>query len=301
MSSTEHSRDPMGRRKINPVTAEEEELITALGADPVNGLSVKEAERRLAKSTAKPLFTNPPRSFRECLLQNLREPAFWMLLALSLMALVFDRILLGGFCALLTAGNAIFCALLLYRAERIESTMAVYDQPLCRVLRGRRILRLSADRLVTGDIILLYPGDIVPADCRLLRAHGLTVLERELDASSAASIRLSKSTDTPPTASGSLRVSPSNMVFAGGIVEEGDGLALVVAVGSATHLGGMKGSLPSEKRSLAPDSFRKVARVLSLLNLGFLKALIALHQFPLLQLQPLTYLVYHLLQIVHKQ
>ena len=269
MPSPEHTPDRKVNR-INPATATAEELIRHLATDPATGLSPKEAERRLTKSTAKPLFSAPARTYADCLRQVIREPAFWMLLAVSLISLFFDRLLLGAVCTLLTGGNLLLCAYFLYRAEATEAAMAVYDSPLCRVLRGGRILRLPADRLVPGDILLLCPGDIVPADCRLLRSEGLVVQERELDATtpSPRSHRLTKRADAPPPAAGDFRVSPPNMVFAGGMVEEGEALALAVAVGSKTHLGGLTGHIPSPNRATVPASFKKAARILSTVNLG---------------------------------
>ena len=278
MPSPDTTYTDMPRNRQDPSSVPLEELIARLGTDPAKGLSPKEAESRRAKSTAGSLFVKPPRRFTDCLKQIAREPAFWMLLAVAVIALFFDRILLGAVCALLTVGNALLCAAMLRRTDRTEAAMAAYDAPLCRVLRSRRILRLSADALVAGDVILLYPGDIVPADCRLLRADGLTVLERELDASDPARppLRLKKqAVDTRSGGDGS-RVSPVNMVYAGGIVEEGSALAVAVAVGSRTHLGGLTGGLPSVHRGRIPSEFQKAARALSAFNLGLFCLLVPL-------------------------
>lgn len=278
MPSPDATYTDMPRNRQDPAAVPVEELIARLGTDPAKGLSAKEAESRRAKSTAGSLFVKPPRRFADCLKQIAREPAFWMLLAVSVIALFFDRILLGAVCALLTVGNAMLCAAMLYRTDRTETAMAAYDAPLCRVLRSRRILRLSADALVAGDVILLYPGDIVPADCRLLRADGLTVLERELDASDSARspLRLKKqAVDTRDGGDGS-RVSPVNMVYAGGVVEEGSALAVAVAVGNRTHLGGLTGGLSSVHRGRTPSAFQKAARALSVFNLGLFCLLVPL-------------------------
>ena len=74
------------RRRIDPATATVEELLSYLAVDPAVGLSPKEAERRLEKSTAKPLFGTPPRTFGSCLGQTLREPALWLLLAVGIIS-----------------------------------------------------------------------------------------------------------------------------------------------------------------------------------------------------------------------
>ena len=265
-------------RRIDPSATSAAELVSSLGVDPAQGLSPKEAERRLSVSAARSLFVKPPKSLADCLKQVFKEPALWMLLAVALIALFFDRVLLGSVCVLLTLGHAVLCGILAVRTQRMETAMAAYDAPLCRVLRGGRVLRVSADGLVRGDILLLYPWDIVPADCRLLRATELTVLERELDAADAAKPPrlLSKRAADGISGGGDLRVSPENMVYAGGIVESGSCLAVVTAVGSDTHLGGMIGVIPSVHRDKTPDVFRKVSRVLSAVNLGLFCLLVPL-------------------------
>lgn len=270
-TSTEPTRDRKVRRRINPATASPEELLAYLATDPAAGLSPKEAERRLSASEAKPLYRAPVRSRKECVKTVSREPALWLLLAVSVVSLFFDRVLLGLACLLLAGGNSVLSAFLLRRASVTDAAMAAYDAPLCRVLRGRRICRMGASELVRGDIILFYPGDMIPADCRLLRTDGFTVSEREIDADpSRPSHRLEKDAAAIPDAAGSFRLSPVNMVFAGGVCEEGFAIAAVVAVGSETHVGGLTGGLDSPRAGKRPTLFRKAARALSLYNLALL-------------------------------
>ncbi|MBQ4112475.1 MAG: hypothetical protein IJD38_06740 [Clostridia bacterium] len=278
MSSSRSTYDSTSHRRTAPATASAEELIARLGVDPATGLSPKEAERRLSASSARSLFVKPPVGLFECLKQITKEPALWMLLAVSVISLFFHRFFLGAACALLTVGNAVLCGFLRLRTDRMEAAMAAYDAPLCRVLRGGRVLRVGGDGLVKGDILLLYPGDIVPADCRLLRATNLVVLERELDAADAARPprRLSKNASDKVGDGGDYRVSPGNMVYAGGIVEEGSAVALVLAVGSETHLGGLIGTLPSSHRGRKPAVFGKAFRALSTVNLGLFCLLVPL-------------------------
>ena len=252
-----------------PHTSPVSELLSRLKTDPSSGLSPTEAAHRLEGSTAAPLFRKKPRRYAECVGQTIREPALWLMIAVAIISLFFSRVLLGIFCLLLTLGNTALCAYFLYRSDRTEAAMLAYDTPLCRVLRGRRVLRISADGLVKGDIILLYEGDVVPADCRLLRTDGFAVLERELDASDPhrAPVRLEKDADAIPEASDGLRLSPVNMVFAGGMVASGNALAVVVAVGSETHLGGLIGHIPSSHQGRSAGYFKKTAKVLSIYNL----------------------------------
>ena len=73
---------------------------------------------------------------------------------------------------------------------------------------------------------------IIAADCRLLRTDGFAVTERELDAKNVSRppVRLSKDADAQPDPSEVRRLSPVNMVYAGGMVESGTALAVAVNV-----------------------------------------------------------------------
>ncbi|MBQ3508350.1 MAG: hypothetical protein IJA91_07360, partial [Clostridia bacterium] len=273
MPSPEQERTQRVRRPIHPATVTVDALLAHLATDPVAGLSPKEAARRLAASEALPLFRKQPAGYATCLKRVIREPALWLMLAVAIISLFFERIALSVFCLLLTAGHAALCAYFLYRSARTDAAMqAAYDTPLCRVLRGGRILRMSAEGLVKGDILLLAAGDIIPADCRLIRSEDFSVAERELDASDLRRPpeHLQKDAAAIPTDTKSLRISPVNMVFAGGMAESGTALAVVVAVGSETHLGGLIDHIPSAHQNRTVNYFKGARRVLSVYNLCLL-------------------------------
>lgn len=279
MPSPEQERARQERRTSNPATEPIDGVVSRLAADPVAGLSPKEAARRLAASEARPLFRKQSAGYATCLKRVIREPALWLMLAVALISLFFERVALGVFCLLLTAGNTALSAYFYRAAEKTDTAMqAAYDTPLCRVLRGGRILRISADGLVKGDIILLRAGDIVPADCRLLRADGFVVTEREMDASNTRGepVRLEKIAEAFPQSTAEYRTSPINMAFAGGMVEEGSATALVTAVGSETHLGGFLGYVPSPHQGKTVGYLGSASRVLSVYNLCLLFLVIPL-------------------------
>ncbi len=269
MPSPEQNRDRKVRRKINPATAPTEELLTHLATDPSSGLTQKEAERRLAASAAKPLYRTPARRYPDCLKRVIREPALWLLLSVAVISLFFDRVALGLVCLILAGGNTALSAFFLWRSDRTDAALAAYDAPVCRVLRGRRIQRVSASDIVRGDILIFRAGDLIPADCRLLRADGFAVTEREISgAHDRPAVLLEKDAGAIPETAGNYRYSPANMVFAGGVCESGFAIAVAVAVGSETHVGGLTGGLDSPHAGKMPALFKKAARYLSLYNLG---------------------------------
>ncbi len=252
---------------FDPAAASIEETLAKLSADQVNGLSLKEAERRRAASLASPLYANAAPRPRALLARAFREPVLWLQLAVSVIVLCFDRVFLGLVCLALAGGHAALSAWLGIRGARIDAAMQASDAPLCRVLRGRRIIRVGVAGIVKGDILLFYPGDMIPADCRLLRTHGFSVSEQALAAGEERQTRiLQKDADAVPDAAVS-HYSPVNMVYAGGVVEAGSALAVVTAVGSETHLGALIGTVRPAHAGRVPTPAKTAAKRLSLYNL----------------------------------
>lgn len=94
---------------------------------------------------------------------------------------------------------------------------------------GERVI--SADDLVKGDLVALAPGDVVPADCRLVDAEGL-----EVDESSLTGESLPVAKDPAPVVAPSIAARTS-MVYEGTTVAAGQASAIVVAVGDETEAG----------------------------------------------------------------
>ncbi len=298
MSTTSNDASATKKRKINPATCTCDELLTHLSTDPGTGLSVKEAERRRDRSLTPSLFERNTRTNQDRLWAVVRDVSLWLLMVVSVLALFFDRIALGVVCLVLTVGHGVICILLSRRADRVDAAMQATDVPLARVLRSRRVRRMEADSLVPGDILLLHPGDMVPADARLLRTEDFVVSERPLVARQndrpTAPERLCKNADTRPESGAIRRHSPENMVFAGGVVEAGFAVAVVVAVGRNTHLGGLIGEVPSAHPSRMPTVLERVKRPLSIINLCLIALIIPLTVVGILTLRDR----YELLDIV---
>ncbi|MEO1160898.1 MAG: HAD-IC family P-type ATPase, partial [Pseudomonadota bacterium] len=100
------------------------------------------------------------------------------------------------------------------------------------VLRDGRRKSVEGHLLVPGDVVLLEAGDKVPADVRLLEAHGLQIQEAIL---TGESVPVEK--HTRAVASGAMLGDRSCMAFNGTLVTSGFGKAVVVATGANTEIG----------------------------------------------------------------
>jgi Mg2+-importing ATPase len=119
-----------------------------------------------------------------------------------------------------------------YQSARALSLLKKFIQPNAKVRRGGRELLIPTRELVTGDLLLLKPGDLLAADVRLLETHELTIDESILTGESVA---VQKQSDAIAAADAITKA--SNLAFTGTTVLRGTGLGLVIATGSRTELG----------------------------------------------------------------
>ena len=136
-----------------------------------------------------------------------------------------DAAMVGGVMGL----NAVVGGVQRYLTER-----AIRD--LSRTSRRRAVVRrngvreeVEAGSLVHGDVLELHPGDVVPADCRIIEAISL-----EVDASSLTGESLPVRKTTDPSFSSTVS-DRSSMLYEGTSIAAGRATALVVAVGDETE------------------------------------------------------------------
>lgn len=118
------------------------------------------------------------------------------------------------------------------KAEQALAAVRRMLSPRASVLRGGHRIGIAAEGLVPGDIVLLEPGDRVPADLRILSARGLAVQEAVLTGESMASPKA-----PAPVPVDAALGDRASMAYSGTVVAAGHGRGVVVATGAATELG----------------------------------------------------------------
>ncbi len=269
--------EPRGRARPDAARASLRELAAHLGTDLKNGLSPKKAQKRLESREDRSLFEAPTPKLWPCVKSALAEPVMWLILVVCVVAMFFNRVEIGLFSAALLLLHGGLCVYLKYRSLRLHNQLQAYDIPLTRVIRNGRLLRVRGDRVVPGDVILLRRGDVIPADARLITSKGLTILEKTLNGDEKAreSLLLPKDAKSMPETF-PRRHSPEHMVYAGGVVKKGQGRALVIAVASKTHLGGLVERIPESRPYVLPPYLEKLKKSLSVVNLVLAVAVLPL-------------------------
>ncbi|MDZ4730755.1 MAG: cation-transporting P-type ATPase [Xanthomonadales bacterium] len=133
------------------------------------------------------------------------------------------------------------------RAEQAMLAIRGMLAPRSAVLRDGRRTSVDAADLVPGDIVLVEPGDRVPADLRLLEARGLSAEEAILTGESVPVYK-----GTVPVDAGVALGDRSSLMFSGTLVAAGTGRGVVVATGAKTQIGRISGMLASVETLSTP-------------------------------------------------
>ena len=141
-----------------------------------------------------------------------------------------------------------------YRSEKAVDALKRMAAPTAIVLRNGKQERIPANQLVPGDIILLYTGDKVPADARILEAFNLKLDEAALTGESAP---VEKNADPVPEET--QLNDRHNMVFTGTIVVYGRAKAVATSTGMATEFGKIAQMVQSAPQEQTPLEKRMAA------------------------------------------
>jgi Ca2+-transporting ATPase len=238
------------------------EATAALGVDPLRGLDGDEAGRRLAQNGPNALERAPRTPVWRRIRGLVVEPMAVTLMAAAALSAVVSRELRTPVVILaVVAFNAVVNLVQERRAQ--DSLEALRDMTVTRanVRRDARVLRVDAEDLVVGDVVLLEAGDVVPADGRLLEVVGLEVQEAALTGESGPSPKTVRTVSDVTAAV----VDRSDVVFMSTEVTRGRGVVLVTGTGMGTEIGRLAGLLDTTRRGTTPLQ-RQMARLAATLS-----------------------------------
>ncbi|MGW4795073.1 HAD-IC family P-type ATPase, partial [Nonomuraea sp. NPDC004297] len=198
------------------------------------GLTEAQAESRLLAHGDNVVPLRRPLSWPRRLARSLRDPFTMVLLALGAVSALITSWGTVGVIVLLVAVSCLLRSNGEHRADRsmaalrelVTSTVTVRRRP--EESAEPREREIPVDELVPGDVIKLGPGDLVPADVRLLRSSGLTVHQAPLTGESAP----------VPKQAHDLPDGEDHLLWQGSSVASGTAVAVVTATGADTLFAG---------------------------------------------------------------
>src|SRR3954454_17844138 len=168
-----------------------------------------------------------------------------------------------------------------YRGERALEALRDASGPTARVRRDAAVAIVPGTGLVAGDMVLLQGGDIVPADIRVTRADRLL-----LDRSALTGESIPEPARSTADAADTPLASRRAIAYSGTAVVGGRGEGVVTAIGGATEVGRIAGSLASKERRRSPlqrelDRLVRILLVVAVFLIAFTTGMRFLRGHPL--------------------
>ncbi|KGJ03931.1 carbonate dehydratase [Paracoccus halophilus] len=240
-----------------------EECLAALDSR-AGGLEPAEAAERLERYGPNRLPEGQRRGPLRRFLAQFNNVLIYVLLAAAAVTAGLQYWVDTGVILAVVLANAVIGFLQEGRAEAAMGAIRNMLALRAAVIRGGQRLSLEGAALVPGDIVLLEPGDRVPADLRLIAANGLSVQEAAL---TGESVPVAK--DVAPAPRDAALGDRHSMAYSGTLVTQGTARGLVVATGTATEIGRIGQLLSGVEKLVTPliEQMNRFASWLSLLIL----------------------------------
>jgi magnesium-transporting ATPase (P-type) len=232
--------------------AQDSDAVIAALNSRMQGLSHEEAAKRLERDGANRLPEARGKPLWQRFLSQFHNVLIYVLLAAGLMTALLQHWIDAAVIVAVVLINAVIGFVQEGKAEHALRAIRKMLSQNASVLREGRQQSIPAEALVAGDIVLLQPGDKVPADLRLLKVKGLQIQESVL---TGESIAVEK--NTSPVIAEAIIGDRLNMAYSGTLVTHGQGLGVVVATGSDTEIGHIS-TLVSETETLTTPLLRQM-------------------------------------------
>ncbi|MGZ8237838.1 MAG: HAD-IC family P-type ATPase [Methylobacter sp.] len=252
-------------------TQSAEEALSALASDASTGLSLAAAADRLRLYGANRLTEKPPRPAVHLLLAQFKSLLILVLIVAAVLAATIGDLTDGAVILVVVIINALLGFYQEYQAEKSLTALKNMLALQAKVRREGHNIQLPADQLVPGDIVILEPGDKIPADGRIISCHTLEVDESALTGESLPVTKQNQalSQATMPLAD------RNNMLYMNNAVTRGRAKVLVTATGMDTEIGKLAGLLAEAKDGDTPlqmqlDSLGKRLALIAVAVIGLL-------------------------------
>ena len=251
------------------------DAVLALVGSSATGLSMPEAARRLTADGPNELKEGGRVSSLQIFFGQFTSLIIWILIAAGVISGVLGDAVDAGAILAIVVLNAVIGFYQEFRAEKSISALKRMTAAQATVRRAGRVTSIPAAGIVTGDILALEVGDLVPADARLLDVAALKCVESALTGESEAVTK----TSAPLAARDVPLGDRENMVFMGTSVAAGAGHAVVVATAMKTELGRIAGlieAVGAEESTPLQRKLDAVGRILVWAALGIVGILFGL-------------------------
>ncbi len=187
------------------------------------GLDHEEARHRLTIFGFNVLGSKTQALLIRLFMKQFKNSLIYLLIVATILSFLFNNVDDGIVILCILLINTILSFYQEYHSEKaLENLQKLINKDIL-VIRDKEQILIPEKYIVPGDIVILREGDIVPADIKLFYDQDLQVDESQLSGESVSIVKTS--------------TGENSLVFAGSIVEEGEGKGVIYATGANSRLG----------------------------------------------------------------
>jgi Ca2+-transporting ATPase len=227
-------------------TMSREETLKELNSTET-GLSQTEAQERLAQYGPNELQKERRSSPIKMFLEQFADILMIILLIATGLSIAVGEIIDAIVIIAIVIATAVLGFVEEFRSEKAVEALKKMTAPTAVVMRDGKDVKIPTSGIVPGDIVLLFTGDKVPADARLIESVNLKIDEAPLTGESSP---VNKDTNACPSET-SLN-DRRNMIFTGTVVVYGRGKAVATSTGMGTEFGKIAKMVQSTEEEQTP-------------------------------------------------
>ena len=217
-----------------------------------DGLTTKEANRRISRDGRNELPKKKPDSILKIFLGEVKDPIILLLIVAIIASLIVGEYVDAFAIFAIITVDLILGTFQEKKANNTAEALSNLVREKVKVQRDGHEVLVDSEELAIGDIVFLESGDKIAADLRILECHNFTVDESILTGESLAVMKntsVIKKDKLPIT-------SQTNMLFGGTSVSTGRAVAVVIKIGLDTEIGKIAETINRTKEEKSPLTIR---------------------------------------------
>ncbi|MCD0476355.1 magnesium-translocating P-type ATPase [Flavobacterium sp. EDS] len=246
--------------KLRNASRNDHNFVYAMLESSEIGLTKLTSDERLKKFGLNEVQHDKAPSWLSQLIKAFINPFIFILLVIAIISFIVDIWMAEPGesdykTVIMVAGMVIFSALLRffqeYRSNQAAEKLKSMVKTTATVLRkfiGKREIAMT--ELVPGDILFLSAGDMIPADCRIMKCKDLFVSESML---TGEALPVEKNALPIRDADTKQPIELNNLCFMGTNVVSGTAKAIVVVTGNRTYFGSISKTITGNRPETSFD------------------------------------------------
>jgi Mg2+-importing ATPase len=225
---------PYSDQLLEKARADTETVLKELDSR-LDGLSESEADKRLMQAGPNEIAREKRPSALRRLLSNLKNPLVLLLMALGALSFLTGDLRAAAVIFVMVVLGVVLRFFQEMRADHAAEKLQAMVSNKATLVRDGQEKEVPLKGLVTGDIVRLAAGDMVPADVRVLSAKDLFLNQAALTGEALPVEK--KAAQAPANVQNPLEL--PNLCFLGTNVESGSATAVVIQTGGRTYFGSL--------------------------------------------------------------